>query len=205
MNALPVAGYLEELTPGAGRAGGSRGGPDRGRAGSREEDAAAALEAAYARGIDEGGSAARAEFEAQLKSQLADFEHHLRSERERWTLEQSERLSGLLLSGLRDLETTIAGTVARILKPVLLSEVYRRAVADLAEALGAVRAKGDVVSIVISGPNDLLEALRERLGDGIAGLSFVPAEGAELRIVADQTILETRIGAWVQVIEGANV
>jgi hypothetical protein len=65
-------------------------------------------------------------------------------------------------------------------------------------------AKGEFAKLVVSGPEDLLAGLRQNFDGKVANVSFVPAAGCELRIAADETILETRIEAWAEAIQGAG-
>jgi hypothetical protein len=201
MSAVPVAPYLEDLTPGSVQT------PlipslNKSRGLDKAMDSTAAIETAYARGLEDGRARAAADCEARISAHAEAFERRLMEERRRWVADEGERLSELFVSGLGDLEVRVADTMARILKPLLIAEVHRRAVAELAEALDGLLAKGDLLSVTVTGPSDLLEALRTHLQGTFDSVHYVTAESLDVRIVAGETILETCIGAWVRAIEG---
>jgi hypothetical protein len=55
----------------------------------------------------------------------------------------------------------------------------------------------------IVGPEDLLKALQAKLGPEATNVRFSAGAGCDVRVTADQTVLETRLGAWVAKIEEA--
>jgi hypothetical protein len=157
---------------------------------------------AYGRGLAEGKAVARAELEGQLAEQQAAAEQRLVEERARWAEEEGMRLAGLIGMRLEELEVTIADQVAQILKPVFAEQVRKRAVAELAGTLEGLMANGEFGKITISGPEDLLAMLSAQLNVKIGNVAFSPAPGSDLHLTVDQTVLETRIGAWARTIEG---
>lgn len=187
--ALPVAYYLRDLS----------GEPAQRGDGTSEMEIR--VQDAHARGVLEGRAAAQAEHDADLAGQIALFEQKLAAERQRWSTEEGVHLGDLIATAMDDLERRIAEQVSRILRPVLAEEVRNRAVARLAQELSGMLAKGDYAKITVSGPRDLLDALEVRLAGGRGGLSFVAADTADLVVSADDTILETRIGAWVRALD----
>ena len=68
-------------------------------------------------------------------------------------------------------------------------------------APSAPRLRADQATIAISGAPDILAALQRRLADATAAISFAPNSSTDVQIVADQTIIEFRISAWVARIE----
>ncbi len=203
MTGLPVARYLNELDAGSERARGTRAlaghASGSGKAGAEVE---ARINEAYARGLSEGQAAARSELDAKLKEQAAAVETRLAADRRAWVAGEGERIAAALAAGLSGIEVRIANQVARVLKPVLAGHVQRRAVEELAHALEALLTKGDIGRIIVSGPPDLLEALRGPLEGKASNVTFAPAATADLRIEADETVLETRIAAWAEAIGG---
>jgi len=145
---------------------------------------------------------AKAEFDERFAQQQAEFEQSLATERARWAEEEGRRLAGLLGMRLDELEATIASQVTQILKPVFTEQVRKRAVAELASALESLMANGEFAKLTVSGPEDLLGMLSAQLNVKIGNVAFTPAPGCDLHLTVDQTVLETRIGAWVRAIEG---
>jgi hypothetical protein len=195
--ALPVGRYLKDLGGETSRHGGRSLAPRNG-----VSELESRIGDAHARGLLEGRAAAQAEIEAALAAQAAVFEEKLAAERQRWAAEQGAVLGERLRAGMGDISQSIAEQVGRILKPVLARQARTKAVTMLAENLREMLARGDYAKIVISGPRDLLAALAARVGNGFAGLSFAEAEGGDLKVSADETILETRISAWARAIDG---
>lgn len=194
----PVAFYLKELAGEPARRGGRR--LALGEDGAAEPEQQ--IEEAHARGVLEGRAAAQVEQDAALARQQADFEKKLSSERQRWSREEGARIGAALETSLADIEEHLADTVSQILKPIILTEVRNRAVQELRDALVALLSQGDYAKITVSGPQDLLSAIESRLGERRDGVTFVAAETGDVTVRADEAIMETRIRAWADAIEG---
>jgi hypothetical protein len=195
-NALPVAYYLKDLSGDpSGRGGRGIGGDS--------SDVEKRISDAHALGILEGRAAAQVEMEKALASQAAQFERKLTSERQKWSADQGARLGELVAMAMQDVEQHIADQVGQVLKPVVSERIRGKAVEDLVLALNGMLAKGDYAKITITGPGDLLSPIEARLNDH-AGVSFVIADGVDVSVSADETIVETRISAWVEAIEEDN-
>jgi hypothetical protein len=200
MSAVPVANYLADVGPDASR-GKRAGGQSPASEQAKGQEILASLAAAHTRGLAEGKAVAQADGERKLEEQRVASEERLAAERARWTSEEAERLRDLIVGELKDLEVRIGDQVARILKPWLAAEAQRRAVAELGTMLEDVLHKGEVVQLSVSGPEDLLTMLRTNLEGKIGNVKLTPAPGCELRLVADQTVFETRIADWVKALE----
>lgn len=198
--ASPVRHYLTEISGDVGRQSSDGGRFGRG-AGA---DAELRIEEARTRGMVDGRAAAEAEYAASLAAREALFEERLAAERQKWAADEGARLGELLASTLLDIERRISEQVGRILRPVFGEEVRRAAVSALALTLRDMVAKGAYARIAVSGPSDLLAALQAGLGDEQGGVSFVVSERADIVVNADDTVLETRIGAWAKFLEGGD-
>jgi hypothetical protein len=199
-NALPVAYYLKDLGgEAAGR--GGRGIYGAGQDGASEVEKR--ISDAHALGILEGRAAGQVDNEKALSSQAAQFERKLAAERQKWSAEQGARLGEAVAKAMQDIEQRIADQVGRVLKPVVSERIRNRAVEDLALSLNGMVAKGEYAKITITGPGDLLSAIESRLND-LDGVSFIVADGTDVTVEADETIVETRIAAWVEAIEEDN-
>lgn len=190
MSALPAAGYLTEF--GA-----------KGRSGAPGDDVANRLEEAFARGSAEARAAARSEYEAEMARRGEEFARQLATDRQAWAAETAEKLAGQLTAGLRTIEESIANSLAHVLEPFLTAELRRQAIDELVLIMRGLMSQEDGISLEVSGPDDLLAALRERLaGDGLK-VRFAAAQGSDVRVHADQTIIETLLGIWVAKIKEA--
>jgi hypothetical protein len=197
-SALPVAFYLKELSGEPAR----RGGRALALGGEGASDIEVQISEAHARGILEASAEAQVELDAAITKQAAEFDKKLATERQRWAAEQGERLAEMIASRLGEIERGVADCVSRILQPILVEQIRAKAVEELSRSLGTMLSKGEFAKITISGPQDLLSAIEARVAANHPGLSFEVAEGVELTVVADDTILETRMGSWGEAIKG---
>ncbi len=161
------------------------------------EDPALLIEAARNEGRAEGLAAAQAQHAAAIAQEKLLFEARLSRERAGWTRLEGERLAGRLAAALAELEAMIAGSAARMLRGFLVERLREEAVAQLADEVRALLAGKARPVVEISGAPDLLAALRESLSGFADAIEFAPNDSPDVKAVADQTIIETRIEAWI--------
>jgi hypothetical protein len=170
-----------------------------------EEELARRLEEAQAQGREEGRAAAAAEFELELAKERAQIDERVTSERDTWLAEEGRRMGEAIETVLRELETRIADSVARILEPFLTAAQREKMLAELSATLSALLADEQPL-LKISGPESLLAALREKLGTTKGSIEYLPSETIDIRAVADHLVVQTRLQAWIdrfhQAIEG---
>jgi hypothetical protein len=159
------------------------------------------LDDAHARGVAEGRAAAQAEADARFEEQKRFYEQQLELERCTWAAREAEQFARHLDAGLDALKTAVAGQTARILKPFLIEQVHRQAIEELYAALDDVLGADQGLKLEVSGPEDLLQLLREKLSGRPVAVEFSPSEGADVRVCVGQTILETRLAAWMEKLE----
>jgi hypothetical protein len=200
MSAVPVASYLIEF-------GRDDGAPRRRRDAESgiadADDMATRIDAAHTEGVERGSAAAMATLEAKLEDERAAFARQMASARQAWVKDEAEKLAQRLSAGLGELEARIAETTARLLEPILRAELRRQAVAALRTELEALLSHEPGIEVSVTGPEDLLQALRERLSGRACAATYHPSGEPDVRIVAGQTILETRLAAWTAKIEEA--
>jgi hypothetical protein len=197
MTAIPLARFLVDFGTDGGRtADGARGEP------SLIESVNARLAESHARGLAEGRAAAQAECAAKLDAQQQDFEQRLAAARQGWAATEGNALSEALVRAVKDLEARLAETAARVLRPFLETEIRRVAVAELVTTIEAILARDKAARVEIAGPDDLLGIVRARLPDTVPA-TFTSCDASDVRVTIDQTVLETRLGAWMAAIEEA--
>jgi flagellar biosynthesis/type III secretory pathway protein FliH len=162
------------------------------------------LEAAYARGLEEGKAAAEAEAEMRLEEQKASFEQSLAATRELWCREESARLTEQITTAVDELKERIAHSAEHALRPFLAEEVRGRAVSSLHATLQEIVANSPEITLEISGPEDLLEAVRTGLSTSVATVSYVAKQSCDVQVKAGASIIETRIAAWLEQISGPS-
>ncbi|NGM33114.1 hypothetical protein G4G93_04070 [Methylobacterium sp. DB0501] len=167
------------------------------------EERAALLAEAEERGRQQGLAEARREAETARLRAAEEAEARLVEARRHWSAAEAEALADGFSAALRALDATLSDRIARLLVPVLTDALRRQAVAELSSTLTRLLAEPQAATVRVSGPEDLLAALAARLGPLAAAVSFTPAETAEVQVSADQTVIDTQLGAWTRLIAAA--
>ncbi|AWN46605.1 hypothetical protein DK419_10010 [Methylobacterium terrae] len=167
------------------------------------EERAALMAEAEERGRQQGLAEARAEAEVARARAEEEARARLDEARRHWSAAEAEALADGFSAALRALDATLSDRIARLLVPVLTDALRRQAVAELSAALTRLLAEPQAATVRVSGPEDLLAALAARLGPLSAAVSFAPAEIAEVQVSADQTVIDTQLGAWTRLIAAA--
>jgi hypothetical protein len=163
-----------------------------------EEDSEALAEALRAVAFADGVASTQGAHEAALQQERLRFEAQLSDLRERWVREESARLSQEITRAVAGLADAIAASAARVLRGFIGEALRRKAIDALAEDIRQLCADPAYRMIEISGPDDLLADLRERLGDFGAGFEWKSAASIDVRVVAGPTTIETRLEAWLE-------
>jgi hypothetical protein len=151
-----------------------------------------------------GYAAGLAEGEAKLAEERVRGALTIANERAKWCEQQAAIVDGLA-AACRELETNVASAVARILQPFLADAVRDKAVAALVEQISALTSHSPVPAFRVTGPSDLLDLVRARLdAAGRTGIDYQIADVCEIRVVADQTVIETQISAWIDRLKDAS-
>lgn len=151
------------------------------------------LEDAYRR----GHAAGVAEGEARLAEERVRSAIRLGEERAKWSDQQAVAIVNGFETACREIETNIASSVARILLPFLAEAVRDKAIGSLVEQIAALTGNSPVPVFKVTGPRELLDLVRAQLeASRRTGIEYEPAETFEVRVVADQTVIETQISAW---------
>ena len=168
----------------------------------RQSEIDGKLEEVHIQGVLEGRAEAQAEYDRRLETTVADLQAAFARERAAWVTAQAELLAGALASELQRTGDLIADQVARVLQPFVEGRTREKAVSELRSLLDQMMFKGDFRKISVKGPEDLVSALKERIGDQVGGITYTADEAAGLTVSADETILEARISTWVDAIRG---
>ena len=129
----------------------------------------------------------------------------LGEERAKWSDERAVAIVSGFTVACRELETNIASSVARILQPFLVEAVRDKAVAALVEQISALTSSSPVPVFRIAGPSDLLALVKAQLDTARrTGIEYQVADSFEIRVVADQTVIETQISVWTERLKEAR-
>jgi hypothetical protein len=159
------------------------------------------LEDAYRRGY----AAGLAEGDAKLAEERVRSAIRLGEERAKWSDQQAVSIVSGFETACREIETNIASSVARILLPFLADAVRDKAIGSLVEQIAALTGNSPVPVFKITGPGELLDLVRAQLETvRRTGIEYEAAETFEVRVVADQTVIETQISAWSERLKDAR-
>lgn len=151
------------------------------------------LDDAYRR----GHAAGVAEGDAKVAEERVRSAIRLGEERAKWSDQQAAAIVSGFEAACREIETNIASSVARILLPFLAEAVRDKAIGSLVEQIAALTGNSPVPVFKVTGPGELLDLVRAQLeASRRTGIEYEPAETFEVRVVADQTVIETQISAW---------
>ncbi|OAF07343.1 hypothetical protein [Bradyrhizobium neotropicale] len=159
------------------------------------------LDDAYRRGY----AAGLAEGDAKLAEERVRSAIRLGEERAKWSDQQTLAIVNGFASACREIETNIASSVARILLPFLADAVRDKAIAALVEQISALTSNSSVPVFKITGPAELLDLVRAQLEAARrTGIEYQSADTVEIRVVADQTVIETQISTWAERLKEAR-
>ena len=159
------------------------------------------LDDAYRRGYAAGLS----EGDAKLAEERVRGAIRLGEERAKWSDQQAVLIVNGFTAACRELEMNIASSVARILQPFLADAVRDKAVAALVQQISALTSSSPVPVFRISGPSDLLDLVKAQLDtERRMAIEYQVTDTLEIRVVADQTVIETRMSAWIERLKEAR-
>lgn len=154
---------------------------------------------------EEGRQEARAQAEADLEERLAlersSFDEQVAQMRKQWALEAGVEIADQIAGGFQSLSQDLSSAVTRVLTPFLTEEVKRHAAESLAQQVLTLASDERGVRFEISGPDDLLEIVRSRLEPTLTDVGWHSAQQTEVRAVANATMIETQLTAWLRWIE----
>lgn len=159
------------------------------------------LDDAYRR----GHAAGVAEGEAGLAEERVRSAIRLGEERAKWSDQQAVAVVSGFEAACREIETNIASSVARILLPFLADAVRDKAIGSLIEQIAALTGSSPVPVFKVTGPSELLDLVKTQLeATRRTGIAYETADTFEVRVVADQTVIETQITAWSERLKEAR-
>lgn len=166
---------------------------------------------AFAHGLAEGRAIERARADAELTQAATDFEARLEHMQSAFSKELMERLSREIEIGFERSRSIIFARLASALLPVLRYAIAEAAIRSFAGEVARLLDEPAAGIAEVSGPADLLERIRSHAeaSRGMATapwtgrIRLVPGSSPDVRMIIDDTIIETRIADWVARIEEA--
>ena len=155
---------------------------------------------AVAAALAEAETAHAAALEALAERHAAD----LVEARARWAAEEAVPLADGFRQALASLEETLGDAAGAALEPIVEEALRLVAVRELRAAITDLVTAGLGGRIAVSGPADLIDALVLALSEaGIdaAAMDITHGNTAEVSVVADNSAIETRLGAVTEALQ----
>lgn len=152
----------------------------------------------YQRGKVDGYAAALVEYEQKLVDERSKLTVQMAEERDRLLDETAGKIANGIAEIGTQLEVKIAQVVGRMLEPLVSNVVQKQAVATFVEQLSSITSDSRRPTLRISGPSDLLEAVRSKLGVRSIAIEFRTTQAADISVVVDQVVLETQVKLWTE-------
>lgn len=156
------------------------------------------VDEAYARGCEDGRRAAEAEANALIEASKAESTDALTAARQAWCADEGPKLAAQLTTAVSEMQATIAAAVEIVLGPFVAQMAREEAIRQLRVMLEDLVTINSAIALDVSGPQDLLDALRDSLGETSLAVRFHVRESCDVEIKAGASILETRIAEWMQ-------
>jgi hypothetical protein len=160
------------------------------------QEQAALVRAAVEKARAEERAAARQEWDQHLTQERARFQVELNRERSKWVAQQAEAIAIGISEAFAAIEERLSSQIANIIRPFVTDAFRSQALQETQAALKVLLSGTRDAVIRISGPEDLLRALKSRLGEEGAAIEFRPSDDAEVAVVASDTSIQTRLGVW---------
>lgn len=165
-----------------------------------EIDIAVEKASAYEQGLREGRLAVQHEFALKQDLLEATHQHQLRQLLD----EHIPSLASGFDSGIVRMCDAICTNVTEVLRPVLArfvtSEMFEAINMELRAAIEDISAP----AILVQGPEAIIERLKSEFAGRGANATFEVTQAVDVRLTIDQRIVETRLGAWSQLLGGGT-
>jgi hypothetical protein len=159
------------------------------------------LDDAYRRGYTAG----LAEGDSKLAEERVRSAIRLGEERAKWSDQQAVAIVNGFAMACREVESNIASSVARILLPFLADAVRDKAIGALVEQIAALTSNSPVPVFRVTGPSDLIDLVKAQLdATSRSAIEYQAADTVEVRVLADQTTIETQISTWIDRLKEAR-
>lgn len=159
------------------------------------------LEQVFEDGRQAGLAEARTAAQEELARVRAEQAAALESARQAWADQVAAALAGQLQPALDAIGNQIADTVGRLLRPFLEGELRDAASRALIEQITPLLSGADGALVRIAGPRELVAALR-RVFPPERAVSFEENDAADVTILVGETMIETRVSAWIARLHG---
>lgn len=173
----------------------------------------ARIEDAYSQGYNEGQAAAMANLEAQIAALRADYDERLERTKSLYCESLADKLTSNLVRQIEIVQATISDQLVSALLPVMQHVLTEATVRQLTDELGGLLSEANTLTIELQGPKEMVDRIINRLADlnkknesrpqDPARFKCIVDEIAEVRITANDTVIEARLTNWIERITAA--
>jgi hypothetical protein len=156
---------------------------------------------AFERGLNQGLEAARAEAAAARARAMAERDEAERSEQLAFQERQYHRIADEIAAGLEEIETRVADAAARILAPWLADRRVAEAMAAFHDGVTRLLAQGSPAVLKISGPEHLLNIVRDRLAARAVAVEYTTVSAVEVKATLGHTTIETQLQPFADALQ----
>jgi len=156
---------------------------------------------AFERGLNQGLEAARAEAAAARARAMAERDEAERSERLAFQERQYAQIAEEIAKGLGEIETGIADAAARVLAAYLADRHVAEAMAALSDGVTRMLSQGSPAVLKISGPESLLNVVRERLAAHAVAVEYTTVSAVEVKATLGHTTIETQLQPFADALQ----
>jgi hypothetical protein len=167
------------------------------------------LQESYQQGVAAGRLLEREAAEAQAAELAVDFERRLEDVRSAFSAALADALAAELRAGIASASARLSSHVATALVPFLRDGLTRAAIDSFVKELGDMVDTTEGLSVEVACPKEIIELLRERLGEAMAArgappgsVRCIPGDAADIRVALNEAVIETRLADWLARLEG---
>jgi hypothetical protein len=160
------------------------------------EERAEAIRRAVEAARDEERTLARTELAQALAAERERSQIELQEQRQVWAATEGAELGARFGEAFTALEAMLSERVANILGPFVAEAFRRQMIDEIGAALKSLLADATAETIVVTGPEDLLSALKASLGDHLGSVEFKVAESVDVSVTAADTAIDTLLKPW---------
>lgn len=148
----------------------------------------------------EGEAIARAELTRKFEAEHLAIENlhaaEMQALREELEASAAKTIPGAIEARSAEIAETLAGDVEAVLTPLIDKAVRERILAGLTDEIRKILALENANHIRVSGPEHLVEALREQLGVAAEQLTIQHVDGFDIEVDVNQTRFASRLSDW---------
>ncbi|WP_404287558.1 hypothetical protein ACD578_19115 [Microvirga sp. RSM25] len=149
---------------------------------------------------------ARKEFEDAIAAEKVRHLEDMNDQRTIWVEQQALQMSAQIATALERIEANLSERIANILRPFVSEAFRQQTLAEFKDVLATLLSGRDASLLKISGPKDLLTAMKSHLGHYENSIEFFSSEHVEIRVATQDTLVQTQLNSWsvrlAQALEG---